>query len=89
MPYHELVARLIAKRHTCELLGHDPSNITVPFSKGQQHGYGNFQTYGSLHWLIFQDRLGSKLLRFSSLHTFCFSKNYSLLPSIRGCHNFY
>jgi hypothetical protein len=32
-PYHELVGRLIAKGRThCELLGHDPSNIVVPFS---------------------------------------------------------
>jgi hypothetical protein len=38
-PYHELVARLIAKGHTrcCELLGHMPSNIVVPLSKDQQH----------------------------------------------------
>jgi hypothetical protein len=34
-PYHELIARLIAKGHTrcCELLGHEPSNNVVPFSK--------------------------------------------------------
>jgi hypothetical protein len=38
-PYLELVARLITKGHTrcCELLGHEPSNIVVPFSKDQQH----------------------------------------------------
>jgi hypothetical protein len=34
-PYHELVARLIAKGHTRELLGLEPSNIFVPFSKDQ------------------------------------------------------
>jgi hypothetical protein len=35
--YHELVARLIAKgcTHGCGLLGHEPSNILVPFSKDQ------------------------------------------------------
>jgi hypothetical protein len=32
-PYHELVARLIAKGYTCKLLGHESSNIVVPFQK--------------------------------------------------------
>jgi hypothetical protein len=47
-PYHELVARLIAKGCTCELLGHEPSNLVVTFSKDQQHWLWHFQTYGSL-----------------------------------------
>jgi hypothetical protein len=42
-PYHELVARLIAKGFThCELLEHEPSNISVPFSNDQQHWLWHF-----------------------------------------------
>jgi hypothetical protein len=94
-PYHELVARLMAKGHThcCELLGHEPSNIIVPFSKDQRIGYGNFKTYGSLHWLIFQDRSGiiSCIQKFTVclLSCVCLSKNYSILLSIGGCQNFH
>jgi hypothetical protein len=47
-------------------------------------GYGNFQTYGSLHWLIFWDRSGniSHIQNFYSLPPshICLSKNYSTLP---------
>jgi hypothetical protein len=50
-PYHELVARLIAKEHThcCELLGNELSILLSHFQKINSMGYGNFQTYGSLH----------------------------------------
>jgi hypothetical protein len=43
-PYHELVARLIAKGCTCccELLGHEPSNFVVLFSKDQLHWLWQF-----------------------------------------------
>jgi hypothetical protein len=77
-PYHELVARLIAKGCTrCELLGHEPSNIAVPFSKDQQHWLWQFSDLRQSAWANFPGQIGkhlphSKLLQFESLHVFVF-----------------
>jgi hypothetical protein len=79
-PYHELVARLIAKRHThyCELLGHGPSNI-VPFSKDQQHWLWQFSdlwqsALANIPGQIEEHLQHSTLLQFASLHVFVFPK---------------
>jgi hypothetical protein len=79
-PYHELIARLIAKEHThCEFLGHEPSNIVVPLSKDQQHWLWQFSdlwksSLANFPGQIREDLLHSKLLQFASLHTFVFPK---------------
>jgi hypothetical protein len=80
-PYHELVARLTAKgcTHCCELLGHEPSNIVVPFSKDQQHWLWQFSDLWQSELANFPEQIGkylphSKLLQFASLHVFVFPK---------------
>jgi hypothetical protein len=77
-PHHELVARLIAKgyTHCCELLGHEPRNIVVPFSKDQHHWLWQFSDLLSA-LANFPGQVGehlpdSKLLQFASLHMFVF-----------------
>jgi hypothetical protein len=79
IPQHELVARLIAKGHTCELLEHEPNNSVVPFSKDQQHWLWQFSDLwqSPLDNFLGQVRehlLHSKLLEFASLHAFVFPK---------------
>jgi hypothetical protein len=79
--YHELVATLIAKgcTHCCELLGHEPSNIVVPFSKDQQHWLWQFSDLWQSALANFPGQIGahllhSKLLQIASLHAFVFPK---------------
>jgi hypothetical protein len=81
-PYHELIARLIAKEHThcCELLGHEPSNIVVPFSKDQQHWLWQFSYLWQSALTNFPGQVRehlpySKLYSCLPLHAW-FSKNY-------------
>jgi hypothetical protein len=80
-PHRELVARLISKGHTrcCELLGHEPSNVVVPFSKDQQHWLWQFSDLWQSALANFPEQVGehlphSKLLQFASLHAFVFPK---------------
>jgi hypothetical protein len=49
-----------------------PVTLLSCFQNINSIGYGNFQTYGSLHWLIFWDRLGniSRIQNFYSLPPF-------------------
>jgi hypothetical protein len=62
-PYHELVARLIAKEHThcCKLLGHEPSNIVVPFSKDQEHWLWKFSDLWQSALAIFPGQIREHL----------------------------
>jgi hypothetical protein len=72
-PYHELVARLIATTFVVvNCWGMSPGTLWSHFQKMNSIGYGNFQTYGSLHWLIFQDGSGniSHIQNFYSLPPF-------------------
>jgi hypothetical protein len=80
-PYHELVARLIAKGCLCycALLGHEPSNIVVPFSKDRQHWLWQFSdlwqsALANFPGQIREHLLHSELLQFASLHAFVFPK---------------
>jgi hypothetical protein len=79
LPYHELLAKMISKRHThCrELLGHVPSNIVVLFSKDQHH------------WFIFWDRSGNifHIQNFYSLpflYSFVFPKSILSSPLLEA-----
>jgi hypothetical protein len=79
-PCHELVARLTAKGCTCcELLGHEPSNIVVPFSIDQQHWLWQFSdlwqsALDNFPGQVREHHLHSKFLQFASLHTYVFPK---------------
>jgi hypothetical protein len=93
-PYHELVARLIAKGHThcCELLGHEPSNIAVPFSKDQQHWLWQFSDLQHSALANFMGQVEklfpySKLLQFASLHVFVFLKIIASSPLSKAVTN--
>jgi hypothetical protein len=61
------------------LLGHEPSNIVVPFSKDQQHWLWQFSDLWQSELANFPEQIGkylphSKLLQFASLHVFVFPK---------------
>jgi hypothetical protein len=92
MPHRELVARLIAKGCTrcCELLGHEHNNI-VPFSKDQQHWLWQFSDLWQSALANFPVQVRETSPAFKTVclpSCICFSKNYSILPSVRGCYNF-
>jgi hypothetical protein len=79
--YHELVTRLTAKGYTrcCEFLGHEPSNIVVPFSKDQQHWSWQVSDLRQSALANFPGQIRvhlphSKFLQFASLHAFDFPK---------------
>jgi hypothetical protein len=78
-PYHELVERLIAKGHTGEFLGHEPSSIVVLFSKDQQHWLWQFSdlwqsALANFPGQIREHLLHSKLSQFASFHAVVFPK---------------